>query len=462
MQKIVSEEGCQILQMDEEDGTLKVTIGKKVSDSYEVFKVKPIEKYPAEEGCFLRGNDFSPVAVVVTLNAPYCKSPSDVQTIPSEIEKLVKSSIETGAALAGTLQTENIGIEKIVCNVVGNPNIRFLVLCGRKVEGHSAGDALRALLENGIDERRVIVGSKGVTPYLFNISLEAIERFRKQVSLVNLLGEADEETIRKAVWICYQEKPTQFRDYTLCDPGAYNEQPIYSTLTWKVKHPESIEDWELDDIAKRVEKDIDLEDDSIDIQHGPVKNEGSGAEISESNAISFIGKRLLRISEELADIAELCGVSLEKPKTYPKETSETRPTAKSVIQEDKIAVEEDEALLYFANRLRAYNGVFAAFEACADDICNNGCTFPAVVISTGKKLKKLRGDLENLNLPREKKEVVMGKIDGFLERLNAFPQDRNKPCQKTLGNCTIGAGCFVNGALDLLKQVSELASPISQ
>jgi len=37
-----------------------------------------------------------------------------------------------GAALAGTLQTENIGIEKIVANIASNPNIRHKYDWGRR------------------------------------------------------------------------------------------------------------------------------------------------------------------------------------------------------------------------------------------------------------------------------------------------------------------------------------------
>jgi tetrahydromethanopterin S-methyltransferase subunit A len=168
------------VQLDEEAETLKASIKNNVS-SAETLKVSPVADYPTEEGCFLRGNDNSPVAVVVLLNAPYGTLPADIQSIPPEIEKLVKVPIETGAALSGTLQTENIGIEKIICNLVGNPNIRYLVLCGEEVAGHHSGSAVKALLANGINDKRTIIGSQAVTPYLFNISLEAIERFRKQL-----------------------------------------------------------------------------------------------------------------------------------------------------------------------------------------------------------------------------------------------------------------------------------------
>lgn len=101
-------------------------------------KLCPPPEYPPEEGRFLRGNDLSPVAVCVIL-----KWPED--NIPQDIEQLVRVGVETGAALAGTLQTENIGIEKMVCNLVANPNIRYLVVCGPESSGHSTGQAVAAL-----------------------------------------------------------------------------------------------------------------------------------------------------------------------------------------------------------------------------------------------------------------------------------------------------------------------------
>ena len=210
-----------------------------------ILKVKPPTDYPTEEGSYLRGNDFSPVAVVIMLNYPR-------EQTPPEIERLVRVSIEKGAALAGTLQTENIGIEKIVTNIVSNPNIRYLVLCGIEVAGHNSGDALKCLLENGIDERRTIVGSNAITPYLFNIPLESIERFRKQVRLVNLLNEMNPEVVEKAVWSCYQEESTKFQNYLLYDLGSYPEPAICSKLTWRIKKPQEIEEWEIDDVLKQI------------------------------------------------------------------------------------------------------------------------------------------------------------------------------------------------------------------
>lgn len=195
-------------------------------------KIKPPPEYPPEEGRYLRGNDYSPVAVVIILIHPY-------DNIPPGIENLVRVGLEAGAALSGTLQTENIGLEKLICNIVANPNIRYLVLAGPESPGHLTGESFIALFQNGIDLRKRIMGTKAPTPYLFNIPAEHVERFRKQVTLVNLLNEGDPDIIRQAVWSCYQEKPTQFRSYALYDPGAYPAKPLSRKITWRVTRPEA-------------------------------------------------------------------------------------------------------------------------------------------------------------------------------------------------------------------------------
>ena len=201
-----------------------------------IHKAKPPSEYPPEDGSFLRGNDYSTAAVVVLLHTFYDK-------IPEFLQKLVKVAVESGAALAGFLQTENTGIEKIVCNVVANPNIRYVILCGIESAGHWPGDAFECFVKNGVDERTFIIGSKSPTPYLFNIAPEAIQRFRKQVTLVSLLSDKDRkiridpEVVKNAIWSCYQEKPTKFLDYLVHDTGAYPEPPICTEITWRITRP---------------------------------------------------------------------------------------------------------------------------------------------------------------------------------------------------------------------------------
>ncbi len=195
-----------------------------------MLKVSPHPDYPPEEGRYIRGNDFSPVAVAIILNC-------DADKIPSDLEKLVRAGRESGAVLSGTVQTENIGFEKIVCNIVANPNIRYLIVGGPESEGHLTGEALKALTLNGIDEKRRITGTDAPHPFLFNLPMELIVRFRKQVSLVDLQFEGDPDLFRKAVWSYYQESPVEFRGYSLCDPGAYPEPPLSGKITWRVTQP---------------------------------------------------------------------------------------------------------------------------------------------------------------------------------------------------------------------------------
>ena len=162
-----------------------------------------------------------------------------------EMTQILSDSLEAGAALVGTLQTENLGIEKVVANIVANPNIRFIILCWREAQGHLPAEAVKCLVENGAadDKKRTIIGATAPTPYLANISLEAIERFRKQVTVVNLIREDDvsfgmlSQNVWNGVRACLQEVPTKFEDYMLYDPGAWPEPPICEKLTMRLKEP---------------------------------------------------------------------------------------------------------------------------------------------------------------------------------------------------------------------------------
>ena len=66
-----------------------------------MLKVSPHPEYPPEEGRYIRGNDFSPVAVAIILNC-------DADKIPSDLEKLVRAAIESGAVLSGFTFSETV------------------------------------------------------------------------------------------------------------------------------------------------------------------------------------------------------------------------------------------------------------------------------------------------------------------------------------------------------------------
>lgn len=194
-------------------------------------KFKLTYDWPIEKGRYLISNPLSPVGVVVILTAPYDK-------IPKETEELVRTGVEKGAGISGTLQTANIGIEKVVVNLISNPNIRYLILSGKE-SGHFPADALKALFKNGADEKGYIRNTKAPTAILKNIPKKAIERLRQQIQLVDLSGITDIAILEKAVCSCYQEAETTFEigeeKYLLYDNGAFPEEPIIYRLTDKLK-----------------------------------------------------------------------------------------------------------------------------------------------------------------------------------------------------------------------------------
>jgi tetrahydromethanopterin S-methyltransferase subunit A len=113
-------------------------------------------------------------------------------------------------AIYGPLKTENIGIEKIVANVISNPHIRYLVVCGEEIRGHRSGSSLVALNINGIDVQNKIINAPGAIPYIENLKKEAIERFQAQIEIVDLIGYTDKSNINKIIEKYIQSSPRSF------------------------------------------------------------------------------------------------------------------------------------------------------------------------------------------------------------------------------------------------------------
>jgi len=69
-----------------------------------------LKNWPPVEGRYVLGNKKSSIAVCTN---------ATVEGIKADMEKV---------AIIGKCVTENIGIEKIIQNIVSNPDIRYLVL----------------------------------------------------------------------------------------------------------------------------------------------------------------------------------------------------------------------------------------------------------------------------------------------------------------------------------------------
>jgi len=162
-------------------------------------------------GEYTTGNPDSPVAVVTL--ADKLKLPMDK------------------VAIQGRMKTENLGIEKVMANVISNPNIRFLIVFGEEIRGHRAGGSIIALHRNGIDETRRIRDASGAVPYIENINDEAVQRFRDQVEIVDLLNETDMGVLLESIEHCLSK-----------DPGSFGEQYIAIQINTESRAIKDFED----------------------------------------------------------------------------------------------------------------------------------------------------------------------------------------------------------------------------
>lgn len=149
------------------------------------FEVKP-GKWPIVPGEYLLlGRDSAPVAVSTLASLD----------LPEQLAALKPN----GLAIVGKTETENIGLDKIIKNVIANPALRYLVLAGVDAKGHFPGQTLLALAKNGVDERLRVIGSRGKRPSLRNVTGEEIEAFRQQVQIVDMIGCDDAAAVAAQV-----------------------------------------------------------------------------------------------------------------------------------------------------------------------------------------------------------------------------------------------------------------------
>lgn len=143
------------------------------------------ETWPVEKGDYFVGDPESPVAVCALAN--------------TELPQIVHAKTGKRLAIVGYCETENVGVEKVVKNIVSNSAIRHLLLCGnesgRDKMGHFAGQAIQSLHANGLTETGRIIGARGKRPVLKNLSTELVGRFQAQVEIVDLIGNNSPEVI---------------------------------------------------------------------------------------------------------------------------------------------------------------------------------------------------------------------------------------------------------------------------
>jgi thymidylate synthase len=94
------------------------------------------------------------------------------------------------------------GISAIVRNVFANPTIRHIILWGADLS--RSGQALLSFMEHGVDEQYFIIGDEKKGQIETDIPKEAIDLFRKSVTVHNLRGKSVDE-LKSAIEQCSNE-----------------------------------------------------------------------------------------------------------------------------------------------------------------------------------------------------------------------------------------------------------------
>ncbi len=107
-----------------------------------------------------------------------------VATLWTPKENVADELNKKSYAVCGQLYTKR-GLNPMFRNILANPKIRYLVMCG--VDRQGSGDALKKFFENGVESEKV----KGDEEALLDkeVPLEAYELLRKGVELVDMRGK---------------------------------------------------------------------------------------------------------------------------------------------------------------------------------------------------------------------------------------------------------------------------------
>ena len=97
-------------------------------------------------------------------------------------------------AVAGRVFTENVGVEKMIQNIVGMASLRFLIVCGRET-AHHVGQTILALHANGLDASGRVVGSDAPEPIMPNLQPDQLQEFQRRVQVIDMIGETDAAVI---------------------------------------------------------------------------------------------------------------------------------------------------------------------------------------------------------------------------------------------------------------------------
>lgn len=155
-----------------------------------------INDWPLAEGDYILGRPDSPIAIV---------------TLASDYRKLDLKNY----AICGTCFTEKFGIQKVIVNILSN-NKSFGCLRKRK-QSFCRPVHISTYRKRGFDFRWLQEDNrfKGVTPYLEEIPLAAINRFIRGIEVIDLVGTTDNEAIQEIIDSFQGKKRNEASKYSM-------------------------------------------------------------------------------------------------------------------------------------------------------------------------------------------------------------------------------------------------------
>lgn len=106
------------------------------------------------------------------------------------------------------------GINFILRNILANPRIRYIIICGTELSG--SGKALVDFFAKGVDKENNIIDNDFAAIHK-EIPFEALELVRKNVRCENLIGVTDVEVIKEKI------KNYQLAGKSFCEPQTFPE-----------------------------------------------------------------------------------------------------------------------------------------------------------------------------------------------------------------------------------------------
>ena len=181
--RLVVEAGEQRVTLDHVKQARRMPSGmaaRRAPEGVSAEEPVPVPPWPVTFGAY-RLNDLEGSVAICTLAS---------EALMDELAPLAPS----GVAIVGRAFTENFGVEKLVTNIVANPRLRTLILCGTESR-HRVGQTLVALHTNGRDDKGRVIGAEPPLPIVRSLSEEAVRIYQEKVAIVDLRGVESKEAI---------------------------------------------------------------------------------------------------------------------------------------------------------------------------------------------------------------------------------------------------------------------------